>query len=838
MSMNVGQGQANVTNFQVGGNVQASGFDTSNSAIGFDPRIRDTLNKSAQEIIDKSLNGNEQNGASRPVLPTPTADPLTQFQALMSVFSSFQTTGTQTSKTNNTSLENQTSSDSEVTADDERAAYGEDFNNLLTAYAKANNLSENDVAKLRFAFYNSDANASGQLSDGSDLTQVLQTLTKQAQESAKANGYDVSKLSPPIDNSAYNLNISDAYNSAFEKAVNADPSLNADQKAALIYQHYNPVPTVPGVNQKTLETFQKAALQNVAKEFGIPPGWTPELNSQIYNAGLTGGFKVNLQMNLDDYASSNNLSEAQLSALKNAIQNPNDPNIPADIKAMAKSVMDKTIQDTKTQNALPVNWQPSVGEISNVFSDIASDPVTTGFVQMREMLNSAAKQIQLLLPDGPFKSKTFDLLMIISKAIIEAQNTVYELQQSHSEMSKKEGTAKLGMQDQQIREQKEQNEEIAKQMKKQQEMALAMKILGPIMKILEVIMNIVTGGLFGAIFGVLDQKFNIVTKIIQGLVDGVCKFIDALIPSNGNPDLERFKSGLKAFMQLVVMVLVLAVGAPALMALGPMKFIEIGIRLFTESDIIKQFCLMCGIPKDKIQWVVMAISIAISIAVAVVLCINPANAVTAVTNLATKITETVMSIVQKVMTVMEKVMDFLKNIKILGKIVQFLEDVGTKVKDIVNKVVDKIKEILDKVVDKVSDVLNKILDKLKQNKIMEKVGDFLENIITKIKNDDQAFMQNILKWVNLGQSVVGAAQSTVSGVSNLSQMKVADTRGKHEAQIQELETMIKMLQKILDSLLHGLSGFGEQLSELKAVHDSLLTGLQDVLNKTTSIRIT
>lgn len=834
MPMHVGQDQQpNIGNFQMGTTVQVSAVNA--PPVGFDPRIKDTLNKAnATQTQNQQQTSTDPN---RPILPTPTQDPLSSLQSLITAFKQLNP-----NKTNTSDKTSDNGQGEALTPDDQRAAYAYDFNNELTAYAQQNNLSESDVAQLRFAFYNPDAKVSGKLSDGSDLNQILKTVTDKAQGDTKADGIDISKLNPQVDNKAFNLNISDAYNAAFEAAVNADPSLSPDEKAALIYQHYNPSPTVPGVNQKALQQFEKAALQTITKQNGIPPGWSPALNNEMYNAALNGGFQVNLQMNLDDYSSSNHLTDQQIASLKVAIQDPNNPGLSPDIKAMAQAIMAKTISDTKTDSNLPVNWQPSAEQMKNVFADISNNMVTTSLVQIQEMLRTATTQVSLLMPDGPAKQHTMDLLMTISRAIVEARSTIYELQMANSETAKQQTAAKLGMQEQQIREQKDQNDAVAKQIAKQQSMGDAMKVLGPIMKIFEVILNILTGGLFGAIFGALDSQFQIVSKAITAIVKGVCDLVDKMIPDNSNPDLMRFKEGLKAFLQLVVMVLIIAVAGPALMALGPMQFVNIIVKMFTESDIIKNFCLMCGIPKEAVQWVVMAMVMAITIAIAVLSCINPANAIPMITNAVAKIAEGVMKVVQKVMAIIEKVMDFIKNIKILNKIIEFVEDVGKSAKKVVEAVIDKVKEITEKIMDKVKSTFTKIFEKLmtklEESKSLDKLASFVKNTAEKVTSKDHEFLGDVLKYVGVAQAVTSAAASGIRGGMNLSMAKIADTKGQHEAAIAELEAMVKMLQKILNSILEGLSGINDQLNDLKGLHDNLLAGLQQTLQKTTSIQIT
>ncbi|QLH36292.1 MAG: hypothetical protein HWD61_09255 [Parachlamydiaceae bacterium] len=81
--------------------------------------------------------------------------------------------------------------------------------------------------------------------------------------------------------------------------------------------HFNPGTPIPGGDGKLaakLKSLQEGALKQISQQYGVPPGWTPQLNSSIYNGVLNDNFQVNLQVEYNKTASG--LSEVEGEQLK------------------------------------------------------------------------------------------------------------------------------------------------------------------------------------------------------------------------------------------------------------------------------------------------------------------------------------------------------------------------------------------------------------------------------------------------------------------------------------------------------------------------------------------
>lgn len=837
--MNMRVGRESQSNFDG----VAGSPETVTIPVGFQPGTRDTQGTARDEVINKFL---ENLAAGKPVLTPPMVD-IDPVKFLSSITNFLQLKGEEPglfSKTNGKSSGNGSGAGGGNIADEQRAEYSKAFAEALMEYGKDNKLSPSDLQKLQFAFFNPEAGITGKASDGTPLAEIYNTIIGSTQEICLANGVDVSKLNPPIDNRAFNLNISDSYNISFEKLVDQDPALTMAQKGQILFMHYNPGIPMPNSDPKilsALKNFEAQALTQTQQKYGISADWKPPLNSELYNSVLKSQFEVNLQVILNDYSSYHNVSSEDVALIKKAIENPN-AKVPDNIKAAAQEILNKAIQDTKVQNNLPIDWQPS--DLSNIFSNIANNKTTLAFINGREMINNTIKTLNLIMPDGPQKVRTLDLLQSVSAAIILMQKTIYEVEQAHSQVAQNEALAKKGAQDLQIRLQEAQNKEIASQLQKQQSMGAAMAILGPIMKVFEFLMTLASGGALAAVFAILDSQFNFMQQGIESVMKGVAEMVDKMIPNDtGNPDIDRLKFGIKSMSKIMTIVAMAyvassAAGSMLMNALGPQQVINISIKVVTESGIVTDFCQMVGIPKKEAEYVSMAVGIAMTLAIAIVSCVNPAAGVARVAAVAGDIAKVAMQVTSKVAQVIQKVVNFIKSIEILNKIMNAVQPAISAITQAIRaatqaagQAANSIANIVGKTV---KNVLNSVLNFLKRFETMEKLMNGINKLVQQII-DNPNLINRAMRAVNLTQAALGATASGIQGGIAISQAKVALSKAKYESEIAEVQQMIKMLQKMIDALLDGLSGFGDQLNELKGLFDNLIGGLSQTLQKTTSI---
>lgn len=843
MGLNVGNQPSDpYGTFKVGGTGTGSGSTNVGTVNGFSFGTKDTLGSST--LI--SGNGVIIVNSGRPDLPVPVAPP-----ASLDGLTNFLT------------LPPPPPPSPDKTTDDEKAQsdqaqYEEDFNADLNLFAKQNNLSANDAAKLQFAFYNpNSAQLNSTLSNSSlgTIGSILAGLIATAKSDATKQGIDVSKLGT-VDNKAFNLNISDSYGIAFEHAVN-NSNFSEQEKATLIFLFYNPDFPVPKDNtellslQAEIPKIEEIAQQQIIQNLGVPPGYIPKKDSALYNHPLNGSFESNLQIELDDYASNHSLTKDQIEEIKNAIQDINNPKIPPAVLAIAKGILNAAITQTQVQNNLLVNWQPSSTELANVFNNIASSPITNSFVQARELLNSAVKQLQLLLPEGPEKKRVLDLLQSISQAIIKAQNTIYALEIANSQAARKETTAKLDLQQIQLKAQQAEQATTSQQSGKQQQLSEAMKYLGPIIEAVAIIAAIATGGLLGGIVGVVfiivNTQFNAVSTIAHEVTKAVNNLISQ-IPANGDPNLERLQAALEGILEVVITTCLII--AFAAVHLPPSELLNTALSLFSDSAIVSDFCRMCGIPQEDVVWITLAITIAITLTIAIVsFCVDPGEAAAElpevleetgeiVAEVTPRVIEETGEILEETSTVISNATEEIEAAENLAEgainALEEIEEVGDEVFEITQSTA---KKILDAITDTLKNVIDSIKDQVRNSKAFQKLVELLEKLGQKIA-DNPKYASNALKAFNAGQTLLNAAGAGVQGGLYVSLAIVALAKAKYEPEIAELEAIIKNLEKVLNEILNNLSNLVEDLKNTTAVLDNTFASLESTLTNTTKILTT
>lgn len=725
--------------------------------------------------------------------------------------------------------------------EEQQIVYIEAFHEALDEFAKQNQLSSKDIESLKFAFFNPAAFPSEtKLSNGNSLESSLNSVIADAQALAKNQGVSPSTLSSSIPNENFNLNLSDAYNIAFEKSVESS-DLTPEEKSALIFMHYNPGSSKDSKLTTRLKNFQDGALLKLSQQYGIPSGWSPQLNSSIYNGVLYGNFQVNLQVEFNKSAS--NLSEVEIEQLKNAIQNIDVASIPPKIKELAQYIIEAASTQTKLQNGLPILWKPDAGLMNGIFKDIASSPITTAFVQANEMMNSLSHELILIVPESVTQSVTMDMLTAITQAIIKAQNAIYELQRSQSEVSKDEAIARKEMVDQKVREREEQLNKVHKEGKKQKKLSKVMKTLKPIMKVMSIATAIASGPL-GLAFFFLNDEFNFTEDMIKGISKGVGQLVDKMIPSNGNKALEKFKMGLKSVGEIAAFTALLAtgVGFTLLIAIGPMQTQALMSQIITDGNWVQNFCRMCGVPKEDIQWVVLGVNMSFTVACAVASVFVPGgSAVTASKSAQTavmaaeqsaKITEDAVTATQAAIKQAQMAITVAANIT---KDATAAAETTTAATSAATRALNAAAKAAQEAMTTIQTTLGAVVQRIKDTRLFQKMIQLLEKFLEadKSMNIINKLSQG-MKFVGLANTGLSTANSTLQGFYNLSQKRLSESRGKHEATIEMLEAMIKNLQKILNSLLDGMSNYSEDLAALSALHGQILNSLSATLNEITN----
>lgn len=232
-----------------------------------------------------------------------------------------------------------------------------------------------------------------------------------------------------------------------------------------------------------------------------------------------------------------NIAATRSSMLQNMsafLTNPDDPNISSDVKTALQGVFDISKSATMEKYGLDNTWTPTVPTISA--TDRASiSRSQTALDTANEILNSANQVVDKMV-DGSMKSSYINFLNKIALALNELQNTIYAIQGSNSQSSKKTNALKLQTQLANLSQQKTAAEEAAKKSGK-------MAKMGPLADIVKWISYILIVACAGLVAGFLfpigmlayaaaiayivqnekDPGNNFIAQACQVVTDGCCE---------------------------------------------------------------------------------------------------------------------------------------------------------------------------------------------------------------------------------------------------------------------------------------------------------------------------
>jgi len=387
--------------------------------------------------------------------------------------------------------------------------YENSFEKALTALS----LPPSKVNQLKFYFYHPEKDPPA------DIEESLASLKQQALAEIKEykdlpNNWSSSIL----DSSEVDVPISVAFDDSFEAAVSQYRSasgkpLDESDQLLLLYMAAHPEDASFPEYHRLIgikNQIEGQVVANLQSEFGFPSDYTPTA-SWRYDARVNGSFNYSLNSALADFAAANQLSDAEISALKQALVDPSIQ-LPAkmqQLQASFQSAYEKAITDVRANYGLPSTWQPDSSAISTIAPN--KDPFFTQFKNLYDQLNTVQSTLDLL-PAGPEKTTLFNFLQAVLSAVNKFQRLLHEMQTANSSKATEVSNANLSLQKEQIKIHEKQMEEAKKQQEEQKALQLAMKILGPILMAISIIIAALTGGAAAFIVAVIATVFTVVMQ--------------------------------------------------------------------------------------------------------------------------------------------------------------------------------------------------------------------------------------------------------------------------------------------------------------------------------------
>lgn len=483
-----------------------------------------------------------------------------------------------------------------------------------------------EAAKLEFAYYHPEM-VSPEMREKADAlhVQVTQALAEQHIEVPPTYKPDSRFIDDEISTN-YDMQFEDLLK---EWGENKDPKV----VQALLTLHYHPDADIQNVDQyrSILQDLERTAHEETRDNFmdqygleeeNVPPDW-PQTDTNSYDAMIESAYRARNTMNLEALINKPPfpLTDAEKALLRKAFEDPNAPDIPEKIKALAVQVMSKSLEEIRVEYQLKT-WEPS--ETSPALWQ-GSTEALNGLQNLNDMKDILAEYATRFPPNSPERVIFQNYLKAVGEAIDKLQQLLYAQQSQDAKGAKVVSDARCEAAKDKAAEWKkayddqvEQQRQIEEQQKKAGKLGSIMKVLGPIMIAVAIVATIVTLGTMGPLAIALTVAllaFTITSQVggpnlIQGAMNGFVTMLhDIGIPEGKWGDLV-----MKIVMIAIVFVLTKNVGTGMASAAGTAAAAtNIATTMLTSSDITQSFLVNCGVKPEVAAIAAACVNAVISI---------------------------------------------------------------------------------------------------------------------------------------------------------------------------------------------------------------------------------
>lgn len=238
-------------------------------------------------------------------------------------------------------------------------SFGNNFNTLLNQAAAEQNLSAEDSALVRYAYYHPDSDIVPQ-----QLKELAKSIISKATSQVQQEYQDPSFQAQP-DVQSFDNNINDLYQNDFNAALKnyaEQNGLSDDDVAKLIYAQNHPDAPVDPKYAAILKELNSQVLGDLHQEYGLPSSLEFQPDTAFFDAQINENFGTAFDSLLSAYADANGLSAADQETIKFAFMHP-EADIPAkdgvDYKQIAADLGAQASAQTVKADGLPVGVSPS-----------------------------------------------------------------------------------------------------------------------------------------------------------------------------------------------------------------------------------------------------------------------------------------------------------------------------------------------------------------------------------------------------------------------------------------------------------------------------------------------
>lgn len=236
------------------------------------------------------------------------------------------------------------------------------------------------------------------------------------------------------------LSYEGGFNQALAQRINSGSV--SKEHAVLLRSLFYGVETDPPASEETfaiLAELKAQAKGDLQKKYSFDDSWEPTPSPTFYQDVLNGAF-------IKSFTDTLNHKDSPLTAEQKAevlnysnvyFTNPNDPSIPKEIKTLLDNLA-KIATDMVIRNyALPPTWSADIITLSPAGIDPkAMNLALGGIATARELLRLARERVEAM-PDSPEKGTYFNYLKTLSDALVKLEESIYAVQASQTDSSKK-----------------------------------------------------------------------------------------------------------------------------------------------------------------------------------------------------------------------------------------------------------------------------------------------------------------------------------------------------------------------------------------------------------------
>lgn len=738
------------------------------------------------------------------------------------------------------------------------------------------NLSEADQKALYFA--NNVPSAAALLSP------ALQAALKNAQGQAatkteNATGCPPGWLSPP-DAKAYEAEVGKQYATNVTNLLSQqllDGTISKAQYNEMRTLFFSPDADTP--NRDTLlpllNTVTGQATQGLQKQFGVPNGYSPQVDAAGYNGILNCTFSANFSALLAKQSPA--LTPDQQTLLKGALlSSAAEEALPPDLKAIFESVKDAAIAKLSSSYGVPLTWTPNA-EVLSLAATKSQDP---GIVQAQIMLDqgkewlSHAKQALTAMNlstggggggGGPLEVLIKNYMKTVALALSGMQEMLYELSTTSADMAsmmnKVQNDAKIG----QLKKQKAELDKMIAEQKK-------MDSLGPLKVIFQWIIILILVMFLGPV-GLAIAALLTTTMVVQSaqqlsqgksimdvlknmdFIDDLAKTFAQMGNAIGGP-FGQFLSHLMTILTLVSM----AVLAPELVTCDLM----IG-----SGSLVKNGLEALGVPPQTAQTAAMAIQMIAQVTIGILLAAitGGASIASAVVGFAKTCATAAESIVEWVQIVWEfaiKPMALSLGLvaedsgneaaaMALSKLGDFKEACNTTIAglekiDVLAKDVETAGKTLEDTRNDLARATQAAKDAGKDEaQIAEAVGDFqgtfdsaeeaynfAKNAFDTAFDETQQMQTKLASYIERANDLTGAIQQVSQAIPTIEnkiiQAQITRIKANMDAEMITVEQFCKMLIALVQKLMDTVTAAGNEIKDIGSALQNLFSSTESTLS--------